>query len=103
MAITVDIEKIREFTPVTIQTPYYYKHDLSSSSYNSMVYGKITDTSILTIQKSEIDGLSYQIIRGDLNDIQSYSGYLTKSKYVSSKEEFDAIAAEMKQFIESEA
>ena len=51
MRIEIEIqEKTYIKKKITVDLPYYYKHDLMSDHYNSIIYGKIEEGKTTTIQ-----------------------------------------------------
>jgi cyclophilin family peptidyl-prolyl cis-trans isomerase len=107
MPITIQIEKVTQLIPMTIETPHYYKQCLDSDdgSYDSTIFGKITEDYIIYVQKSVHDFdkvVSYEVEKEIRPNLNNYKGYLTNIKYKSNKQEFDDAFHEMKQFIEQE-
>jgi hypothetical protein len=106
MSINVEIEKIVSKEIVTIQTPFYYKHDLMLDECDSVIYGKVTDECIVTIQKTERyarNETEFEFTKEANPHFQSSRTYLTEEEHKSSKEEYDSAIEEMKQFLEKEA
>ncbi len=108
MPITIQVEKVTQWMPITIKTPHYYKHDISSDdgSYDSIIFGKITDDYTISVTKTvrEYDQeVSYKVEREDKPNFNSHKKYLTNTEYASNKAEFDEALSEMKKFLEQEA
>lgn len=108
MPITIQVEKVTQWMPITIPTPHYYKHDISSDdgSYDSIIFGKITDDYTISVTKTvrEYDQeVSYKVEREDKPNFNSHKKYLTNTEYASNKDEFDEALSEMKKFLEQEA
>ena len=106
MSITITKSKTVESEDIIIQTPFYYKHDLSGDDYDLILYGKITDKAIITIQKTDNythNLVSFEIEKDSNPNFQSYSSYLTKKEHQSFEEAFDRIVKEMEAFMDQEA
>jgi hypothetical protein len=106
MAISVEIEKVVLKETITIQTPFYYKHDLMLDECDSVIYGKVTDDCIVTVHKSERysrDETEFEFNKELRPHFQSSKSYLTEDEYRSNKEEYESVIEEMKRFIEREA
>ena len=105
MSITITKSKTVESENIVIQTPFYYQHDLSGDDYNSILYGKITDKAVITIQKTDNythKMISFEIEKKENPNFQSYSSYITKIEHRSSQKGFDMLLAEMKAFMDEE-
>ena len=106
MAITIEVKKVVEKEKITIQTPFYYKFDLMPDEYDSIIYGKITDSCIVSVQKTDryLDHeITFEFEIDERPHFQSYSDYMIEKQHKSSKEEYEAVVAEMKKFIEDKA
>ena len=108
MPITIQIEKVTQLIPVTIETPHYYKQCLDSDdgSIDSTVFGKITEDYILSVHRTEREQgteVSFEVEKDTRPNFSHCKAYLTESKYASNKQEFDEAYLEMKQFIEQAA
>lgn len=106
MAISIEVEKVVTKETATIQTPFYYKHDLMLDECDSVIYGKVTDDCITTVQKTERYGrneIEFEFTKEDKPCFQLSRSYLIKDEHKSSKAEYDSAVEEMKQFLEKEA
>ena len=108
MSITIQMEKVTQLIPVTIETPHYYKQCLDSDdgSIDTTIFGKITEDCILSVQKTVREQgteVSYEVEKDTRPNFNHCKAYLTDSKYASNKQEFDESFLGMKQFIEQEA
>lgn len=106
MAITIEVENVIEKEKITIETPFYYKHDLMLDECDSIIYGKITDNYIVSVQKTDryLDHeITFEFEIDNRPRFQSYSNYMTEDQHRSSKEEYEAAIAEMQQFIADNA
>jgi hypothetical protein len=105
MAIRIEIEKVVSKEIITIQTPFYYKYDLMLDECDSIIYGKVMNDYIVTVQKTELyerNEIVFKISKEDKPHFQSLKAYLTDDQYRSSKEEYESAVSEMKQFMEKE-
>lgn len=108
MGINIEIEKVVSREIITIQTPFYYKHDLMLDECDSVIYGKVTDDYITTVQKTERyiqNEIEFEFTKNNkpIFQFQSLRPYLIEDEYKSSKDEYDSAIEEMKQFMEKEA
>ena len=90
MSIEIEIqEKTYSRMKITVDLPYYYKHDLMMDHHNSVIYGKIEENKTTTIQ----------ITDNYMNNTMSYElevekcrnggdGSYFKDKYKSSESEY---------------
>lgn len=106
MAITIQIEKVTQLIPRTVETPFYYKYDLGLDHCDSVIYGKITDDCVVSVQatfnNSELE-IEYEVTKILHPNFNDYKPYLSEQKYASTKEEFDKAVADMNNFIKKEA
>lgn len=103
MSIIIKVEKVVEKENITIETPFYYKYDLMLDDCDSIIYGKITDDCVMSVQKTDryLDHeITFEFEVDNRPSFQEYSDYMTDKQFRSSKEEYEAAVAEMKQFIE---
>ena len=106
MSIIIEIEKNIEMEKLTIETPFYYKHDLTSDDCDSILYGKIMDDCVITVQKTDryLDHeITFEFEIDERPRFNGYGAYIVEEEFQSSKEEYEAAVAEMKQFIEDRA
>lgn len=98
MAIVVEIEKVVIKEKVSVETPYFYKHDLLPDFGDSIVYGKVLDDCVVTVQKTDRYGgkVAFEIQVVKKSDLRAYSNYLVKEEYRSTEGEFLAVLGEMK-------
>lgn len=108
MSITIQMEKVMQLAPVTIETPYYYKQYIDSGDgfIATTSFGKITEDHVTSVQKNVREQgteVSYEVAKDTRPDFNHYKAYLMDSKYASNKQEFDEALLDMKQFLEREA
>ena len=106
MSITIEVEKFTETEKVIIPTPFYYKHDLMIEECDSIIYGKIMDDCVISVQKTDHylnHEITFEFEVEERPRFQGYNAYMVDEEYKSSKEEYEAAIAEMKQFIEDRA
>lgn len=102
---TIEIEvDVVEKKKVEVEVPFYYKHDLSDDQSTTTIYGKITDTEVVTINRDVQyirDTVRWEIRRESRPHLQGYNSYLTEEKYRSSREEWEAVWEEMRGWLQS--
>ena len=106
MAITIEVDKTVEKENITIETPFYYKHDLMFDDCDSVTYGKIMDTCVVSVSKTDHylnHEITFEFEIDERPRFQGYTAYMVDDEYKSSKEEYEAAVAEMQQFIADNA
>lgn len=81
---------------ITVDLPYYYKHDLMSDRHNSIIYGKIEEKKTTTIQISENymnNTMSYELEVEKCKN--GGDGSYFKEKYKSNEAEYLQAKSEM--------
>lgn len=105
MPITIMTAKVTQQIPVTIQTPFYFKHVIDGDGPEdqcSVCLGRFTSNSVTTIQKNTLGGSAeYCVENTQVDNFQNYKNYLTNPKFASSEEEFGAAVQEMTDFLAS--
>jgi hypothetical protein len=102
MSIAIWVETVIEKENITIETPFYYKHDLMIDDCDSVTYGKIMDTCVVSVSKTDryLDHeITFEFEIDERPRFQGYTAYMVDEEYKSSKEEYEAAVAEMQQFI----
>ena len=86
---------------IDINFPYYYKHDLSRSVHENIIYGKIEENLHITIHRNEHYGtISFKVEKEIIFDFSKHglNGYFEK-EHLSNKEEFELISKECLLFV----
>jgi hypothetical protein len=93
-------EKIDIVKEIEIDLPYYYKHDLSGDRGSSIIYGKITETKVFSIQEKEHSEIAFEFEIDEYPSLKQsgLTGYF-KSEYKSTKSEYEEALKRANEFI----
>jgi len=100
--ITIEVDEIIKKKKLSFETPYYYVHDISDDLYDCTIYGKITDTEVISINITNKGAEKvFEISKISMSNFDSYKCYLTKEFYKSNESEFKGAYKEALEFIKS--
>lgn len=84
---------------VDLQLPHYYVQHIDGDGYHCVIYGRITDTDITTINKNSHTKWEVEVETTTAARLSKMYSYFIGAEYQSCKEEFDKALAEFKEFV----
>lgn len=95
--------KLTKYVPVEVEVdiklPYYFKHNLSGSDEESLVYGRITSSEYIFIHKTTTGSrIRFDVIKEPVLDLSNYIHHIDEDSG-SNQEEFENIYIEASEFL----
>lgn len=81
---------------IEVDLPYYYKYDLDIDRGESIIYGKVLENKVYTIQESE--DYNYDV-KFELEEDSYYDSSFFKPEYESNKDEFNKARTRALEFL----